>query len=541
MKILLAGLLLIPSFATAQVDRMGNPPVNDALITPSSITISGMTSGSVWFSTTSGNLWQSNAGLFFENTNTRLGVANASPAYPLDVTGAFRATGQGIFGGSVTVSGAGAVQGIFSLGSTAQSNFSATGVLTLGTALSVANGGTGATSLTDGGVLFGAGTGAVTNSGVLTNGQLLIGDGTTAPAVAALTGTANQITVTNGAGSITLATPQNIHTAATPQFAGLGLGGGSPATGLVVVDTVTVQGNAFSVGASTLAVVGGNVGIGTVAPAQKLHLSSGTVLIDGNTATSILTSGVVGINQSAVSNNAGLIVKSTSTTNRAPILEIQNNNGSNALNVLQHNGANTPNEYYLGNFSGVQAALSENATVLGLGTSYASGQTRIVMAQPRTGGGTFLNMWDTGSSAADKRAVEIILGYDANATGAGRIDFKVIDGDAGSMTTAQVIRSNGNIGIGTAGPTTKLHMSSGTLTLDGASPKLNIIGGGDLAIQVSSATTSTGFFGLAGAFQTLPTSGYSKGVLAYQLSDNKVYVSTNAVDESGDWQAVGAQ
>ncbi len=39
-----------------------------------------------------------------------------------------------------------------------------------------------------------------------------------------VTGTANQVTVTHGVGSITLSLPQNIHTAATPQFGGLGIG-----------------------------------------------------------------------------------------------------------------------------------------------------------------------------------------------------------------------------------------------------------------------------------------------------------------------------
>lgn len=73
-----------------------------------------------------------------------------------------------------------------------------------GTDLSVANGGTGASTFTAGGVLYGNGTSAFSNSGVLTNGQLLIGDGTTFPTVATLTEGAG-ITVTNGAGSITIA------------------------------------------------------------------------------------------------------------------------------------------------------------------------------------------------------------------------------------------------------------------------------------------------------------------------------------------------
>jgi hypothetical protein len=57
------------------------------------------------------------------------------------------------------------------------------------------------------------------------NGELLIGSGGSAFVLATLTGTANQITVSNGAGSITLATPQNIHSGASPTFAGATLTG----------------------------------------------------------------------------------------------------------------------------------------------------------------------------------------------------------------------------------------------------------------------------------------------------------------------------
>jgi len=52
------------------------------------------------------------------------------------------------------------------------------------------------------------------------NGQLLMGNGTDYT-LATVTGTANQIVVTNGAGSITLTTPQSIGTGSTPTFAGL--------------------------------------------------------------------------------------------------------------------------------------------------------------------------------------------------------------------------------------------------------------------------------------------------------------------------------
>lgn len=52
------------------------------------------------------------------------------------------------------------------------------------------------------------------------NGQLLIGNGTNYT-LATLTGTTNQVNISNGAGSITLSTPQDIATTSSPSFAAL--------------------------------------------------------------------------------------------------------------------------------------------------------------------------------------------------------------------------------------------------------------------------------------------------------------------------------
>lgn len=74
-----------------------------------------------------------------------------------------------------------------------------------------------------------------------TNGFLPIGNGS-GFTLAGISGTSNQVTVTNGAGTITLSTPQNLHTAATPTFATTTLD-----TSLVLGDTgggtntITVQ------------------------------------------------------------------------------------------------------------------------------------------------------------------------------------------------------------------------------------------------------------------------------------------------------------
>src|SRR3990167_9104179 len=101
---------------------------------------------------------------------------------------------------------------------------SATAFFSTGT-LEVGIGGTGAATLTDGGILLGSGTGAITALGVAANGQIPIGDGTTDPVLATITGTVNQVTVTNGAGTITLSTPQDIATTSTPTFGNLILAG----------------------------------------------------------------------------------------------------------------------------------------------------------------------------------------------------------------------------------------------------------------------------------------------------------------------------
>jgi hypothetical protein len=96
--------------------------------------------------------------------------------------------------------------------------------------LPIANGGTGSTSTTYASLTANvSGTLPVANGGTgqtsYTNGQLLIGNTTgNTLTKATLTGTANQVVVTDGAGSITLATPQSIGTASSVQFGSFGVG-----------------------------------------------------------------------------------------------------------------------------------------------------------------------------------------------------------------------------------------------------------------------------------------------------------------------------
>ena len=97
------------------------------------------------------------------------------------------------------------------------------GTVTIGIVnpLIVAKGGTGTAALTDHGILLGSGTGAITPLGVAGDGYIPIGSAGADPILAAITGTANRITVSLGAGTIGLTTPQDTHTGASPTFAGL--------------------------------------------------------------------------------------------------------------------------------------------------------------------------------------------------------------------------------------------------------------------------------------------------------------------------------
>ncbi|PKM96792.1 MAG: hypothetical protein CVU79_11660 [Elusimicrobia bacterium HGW-Elusimicrobia-3] len=204
----------------------------------------------------------------------RTGIGTITPQTKLEVNGSAQ------FGSGLT-----------------KSTFTSAGALELASDLAVQYGGTGAGTFTDGGVLFGNGTAAIGVTGVLANGQLLIGDGNQEPTLATLTQTANQVLVTNGAGSITLSLPQDIHTAADPTFDLLTLttplGVASGGTGLA-----TLPSNRVLYGAGT-----GNV-------ASLAALTNGQLLI-GNTGNAPSVAALGGTsNQVIVTNGAGTITLS---------------------------------------------------------------------------------------------------------------------------------------------------------------------------------------------------------------------------------------
>jgi hypothetical protein len=146
--------------------------------------------------------------------------------------------------------------------------------LTLDTALAVAQGGTGASSLTDGGVLLGSGTGAITATAVLADGEMLVGDGSTDPAVE------------SGA---TLRTSIGVGTGDSPQFTDLTLTGGDiTLTGAATdIDVIDNNASALSIDASGKT---GILEIVTTNSSEKVKMS-GALEVTGNISGSAKISG----------------------------------------------------------------------------------------------------------------------------------------------------------------------------------------------------------------------------------------------------------
>jgi hypothetical protein len=125
------------------------------------------------------------------------GVTGSAPTFQAPAASSITITGDsggGLTGNSFTFTG----------GTTGLTFAGAGSTETLGGTLVVANGGTGRATLTNHGLLVGAGTAAITQLANATNGQLPIGSTGADPVLATITA-GTGITVTNGAGSITIA------------------------------------------------------------------------------------------------------------------------------------------------------------------------------------------------------------------------------------------------------------------------------------------------------------------------------------------------
>lgn len=124
------------------------------------------------------------------------------------------------------------------------------------------------------------------------NGQVLIGNASTGKFVQALiSGTANRVTVTNGPGTIALTGPQDIHSGASPTFAGATISGG----GAITATTSTLSIAEIRLGGSSFARVGRNTSDGSPFVGYNLKYTSPSYVHDSTGTTAGFVTNLSGI------------------------------------------------------------------------------------------------------------------------------------------------------------------------------------------------------------------------------------------------------
>lgn len=175
--------------------------------------------------------------------------------------------------------------------------------------------------------------GGTGSSAVPTNGQIPIGNGTNYQA-ASITGTANQVSVTNGAGSITLSTPQDIATTSNVQFANLNATGtttlNSGLTGPLKASLGVVSSSAINLGTEvtgTLPIANGGTGSATQ---NFVDLTTNQTVAGEKTFSNTLKSDSI-----QTTGSSGVVIKNSSGTTVADFGPANTTNASivGGLNV----------------------------------------------------------------------------------------------------------------------------------------------------------------------------------------------------------------
>ena len=227
-----------------------------------------------------------------------------------------------------------------------------------------------------------------------------------------------------------------------------------------------------------------NVGIGTVSPSSKLHVSGGSTTIP-----TLSTSHPFTISNTA---NSGMsIISGTDNTGQVVF-----GDGSDAdVGRLRYQHSDNSMRFWT---NASEKMIITSAGNVGIGTTSPSSTLTIATPAPNfndsqnairleyVGGASpndigpgivFAQKW--WSTSLDTQATGGIYGVKNGGDGAygGGLVFYTQPNSGADMNQHMIINSSGNVGIGTTGPTTKLHVSgSGTvLTLQGSGTDVNAL------------------------------------------------------------------
>lgn len=197
---------------------------------------------------------------------------------------------------------------------------------------------------------------------------------------------------------------------------------------------------------------GGNFGVGTLIPVTMFEVGSGALTV-------ARTIGTVGVNTEIPS--AQLEVRSsTAPTNF--VLDVSSTNGTAMFDVLGNGSVGiattTPN------ISGDNVAL----TIAG-GNIIDSTPALEFQSSRTSATGRLSSIYVFSGTSRTNR-----IDFQKDGSGSSGKFLFVPSGSGGGDAPATVITSTGNMGIGTSSPATRLHVSSGVITVDGTSPAINI-------------------------------------------------------------------
>jgi trimeric autotransporter adhesin len=373
-----------------------------------------------------------------------------------------------------------------------------------------------------------------------TNGQLLIGNGA-GYALATLTGTANQVSVANGAGSVTLSLPQNIATTSTPTFGGMTLNGGLTGTTSNFSGRVDA-GSVYIGGSQVLPLTRANINSTMTFATSNLTLGTSN-FTDLDEALRNVTIGIGGMPALRDgSDNAGLGYQSLVT-----LRDGSGNTalGSRALDSIRDGNNNTA----IGAFADVTNDSLDYAAAIGASSTVATSNT---MALGRSGNADQIVVGTSSRNdtyANTKLYVNGISNFNGGMYGtagtfSGTVNANLFSGsgasltnlNAGNISSGTLHVARGGTGLGATPTNGQLLIGNGTGytlgTLTGTANQVvvtNSAGGVTLSLPQSIAVTSTPTFGgmtLTGGL-TGTTGTFSGAVTAATLSAARLNVGTS--------------
>jgi len=408
-----------------------------ATTTLSRLTITELTPGSVLFAGAGGLISQDNSNLFWDNTNKRLGIGTSTPSQKLDVQGGnINTSGSLMTGGVARIDSSGNLINIgnITLSGTISGTYTIGGTPTL------------ASSLT------GSGSPNITGIGLLSATNLTI-SGTATTTNLNVTGLTNLATTT-------ISTQLSVPLITSPSTLTI-----SPSSNA----TTTITGPVI------LASQTGNVGIGTTAPATKLHI------LDNSVAPELRISSTLGVKLT--------LEADTDNVNESdqPVIELSQDGGivkgmigffnsENAFSIYNTYGDalklgtnNNPNMVYISSSGNVGIGTTAPATKLHILDNSVAPELRI----SSTLGVKLTLEADTDNvNESDQPVIElsqdggIVKGMIGFFNSENAFSIYNTYGDALKLGTNNnpnmvYISSSGNVGIGTTAPGSRLTVSGG--------------------------------------------------------------------------------